>query len=55
MFFRLYFLQKAGNIMFSFKGNSKTSNKEKNPMLSICSVGNPEFPGKNGMPVHNIN
>ena len=41
--------------MFSFKGNSKTSNKEKNPMLSICSVGNPEFPGKNGMPVHNIN
>ena len=34
--------------MFSFKSNSKTSNKEKNPMLPICNVGNPEFAWKMG-------
>ena len=32
--------------MLSFKSISKTSNKEKTPILSICSAGNPEFPGK---------
>ena len=32
--------------MLSFKTTSKISNKEKKTILSICSVGNPEFPGK---------
>ena len=50
--FRSNFPQKAGNIIFSFKGNSKTSKKQKIPMLSIYSVGNPEFPGKMAMSVH---
>ena len=43
--FRSYFPQTA-EIMFFFKSNRKASNKEKKPMLSICTVANPEFPGK---------
>ena len=44
--FRSYFPRKAGNIMFSFKSNSKASNTEKIPVLPIAVLEIQDFRGK---------
>ena len=53
--FHSYFPQKAGNIMLSFKSNSKASNKEKKPNVVDLQCWKSRISWENGMPVHNIN
>ena len=53
--FRSYFPQNTGNILCSFKGNSKTSNKKKKPNVVDLQCWESRISRENGMPVRNIN